>query len=291
MSTGSADSIPRTMPCEDDHLAHLEEVVTQHRNKMVYYSNHEESDHLTSIDQALIRASPGSIIAGCDWRYHLSTMADEGTFESRGRALLITVDDLLYKEAATLLPGVAGDIFTCSLHGMSLASLAPTTAYPNIVSYRNSGPWRPQLWPDNLLWLLEIARSIIPMLPSYRNLTERQLRLVKINSPCLKHLIEGETMISIILKGLLHRDRLDADQRHHQRNIPASKAAISLLQKVDTLSNPLGRLCTLCFSPIPRNDQDVVSLPCDKRHIFDKKCIEPILRRDSRCPICERSVE
>jgi hypothetical protein len=196
MNTESVDSIRPTQTCEDDILPYLEEVVTQHRNNMVHYSVGEGSDNLTSLDQALIRASPGGIIAGCDWRHHLSvSLANEETFELRGRALLIIVEDVLYKEAATLLPGVAGEIFASSLHGLTLASLAKNKPYPNIVSYKNSGPWQPNQWPDNLQWLLEIARSIIAKLPGYKGLTQQQLNSVGKESPCLRYLIEGETVV------------------------------------------------------------------------------------------------
>ena len=47
--------------------------------------------------------------------------------------------------------------------------------------------------------------------------------------------------------------------------------------------------CAICLLPFERLEQ-LIYLPCDPRHHFHSKCIEPWLVQDSKCPICKTRV-
>jgi len=48
--------------------------------------------------------------------------------------------------------------------------------------------------------------------------------------------------------------------------------------------------CCICLCPFEENDL-VIPLPCDIRHIFCSNCIEQWLIRNNSCPLCQRSIQ
>lgn len=51
----------------------------------------------------------------------------------------------------------------------------------------------------------------------------------------------------------------------------------------------LKKVCSICLIKFQR-DVQYTYLPCDPRHVFHTKCIEPWLKRDAKCPICNTRV-
>ena len=47
--------------------------------------------------------------------------------------------------------------------------------------------------------------------------------------------------------------------------------------------------CVICFMPYEADDQ-VVTLPCDTRHIFHENCIETWLKSNNSCPLCKQPI-
>src|ERR1035437_7877775 len=54
-------------------------------------------------------------------------------------------------------------------------------------------------------------------------------------------------------------------------------------------SKVLEKDCAICLIPYVKSDQ-ITYLPCDPRHNFHSRCIEPWLMQDSKCPICNARI-
>ena len=50
-----------------------------------------------------------------------------------------------------------------------------------------------------------------------------------------------------------------------------------------------GKECIICFVPFEETD-NVITLPCDTRHIFHDACIETWLRSNNTCPLCKTPI-
>ncbi|OMJ85304.1 hypothetical protein SteCoe_13398 [Stentor coeruleus] len=48
--------------------------------------------------------------------------------------------------------------------------------------------------------------------------------------------------------------------------------------------------CVICFSEFEENDQ-VITLDCDVRHVYHSPCLKRWLRINNTCPICRKSLE
>ena len=59
--------------------------------------------------------------------------------------------------------------------------------------------------------------------------------------------------------------------------------------KASDLENQEAKQCSICFEDYAENDT-VVILPCDTRHIFHDSCISEWLKEKDTCPLCKTQI-
>ena len=50
------------------------------------------------------------------------------------------------------------------------------------------------------------------------------------------------------------------------------------------------KTCAICLEDF-KEDEEVIPLPCDPKHIFHVKCIEDWLRANNACPLCKKPID
>lgn len=55
------------------------------------------------------------------------------------------------------------------------------------------------------------------------------------------------------------------------------------------LNEDSAKQCSICFEDYVENDE-VVTLPCDVRHMFHDSCISEWLKQKDTCPLCKSPV-
>jgi E3 ubiquitin-protein ligase DOA10 len=50
------------------------------------------------------------------------------------------------------------------------------------------------------------------------------------------------------------------------------------------------KTCPICFEDFQENE-DVIPLPCNEKHIFHDNCITEWLKNNNACPLCKKPID
>jgi len=141
--------------------------------------------------------------------------------------------------------------------------------YGNLIYYRNKDDCQNPNFPGNAP---ELTSSMWIMI------------LVGYSTMCKCCTISALLAYLIPLLISIQRRQNNSGIRGLLKKLKKGKIKMSELSSEDSTKQ-----CSICFEDYAENDE-VVTLPCDSRHIFHDQCITEWLRMKDTCPLCKTAV-
>lgn len=92
----------------------------------------------------------------------------------------------------------------------------------------------------------------------------------------------------ILLMYVCHQMKNEAEREQENKGIAEMLLAATNLQVNPTNFKPEDSCC-ICLDNF-KPDENVIVLPCDRKHVFHASCIADWVKRNNNCPLCKQEV-